>query len=143
MPGGDGANTSVVVGESDVTDVQLMAAPMSTIRGRVLVDVPQTEGMPAGKALDLFQASPIEGFDSRIIGATSYEPTAQSDVVIITAGVFYVMRPGHSAPTPDNITVAQLLVLGVGTTLGIVVQAAGLWPALRKVGFRWAWRCGE
>ena len=31
-------------------------------------------------------------------------------------------------------------MLGIGTTLGIVVQAAGLWPALRRVGFRWKWR---
>jgi len=72
--------------------------------------------------------------------APMWTPILNNIVVIITAGVFYVMRPGHSAPTPDNITVAQLLVLGVGTTFGIVVQAAGLWPALRKVGFRWAWR---
>src|SRR6185295_525879 len=67
----------------------------------VLVDVPQTEGMPAGKALDLFQASPIEGFDSRITGATSYEPTAESDVVIITAGV--ARKPGMSRDDLLNI----------------------------------------
>jgi len=67
----------------------------------VLIDVPQTEGMPAGKALDLFQASPIEGFDSRITGATSYEPTADSEVVIITAGV--ARKPGMSRDDLLNI----------------------------------------
>src|SRR2546423_6844574 len=41
---------------------------------------------------------------------------------------------------PEEVGNAQILVLGVGTTLGIVVQAAGLFPALRKVGFRWRWR---
>ena len=42
--------------------------------------------MPQGKSLDLFQASPVEGFDAKITGATNYEPTAGSDVVIVTAG---------------------------------------------------------
>ena len=60
----------------------------------VLVDIPQVEGMPQGKGLDLFQASPVEGFDSNIIGATTYEPTAGSDVVIVTAGI--PRKPGMS-----------------------------------------------
>src|SRR4051794_31320376 len=60
----------------------------------VLVDIPQVEGMPQGKALDLFESSPIEGFDSRIIGTTSYEPTKDSDVVIVTAGI--ARKPGMS-----------------------------------------------
>jgi malate dehydrogenase len=67
----------------------------------VLVDVPQVEGMPQGKALDLYESSPIEGFDSRIIGATSYEPTADSDVVIVTAGV--ARKPGMSRDDLINI----------------------------------------
>ncbi len=53
----------------------------------VLVDIPQTEDMPKGKALDLLQAGPIVGYDARVTGATSYEPTANSDVVVVTAGV--------------------------------------------------------
>ncbi|HUG67103.1 MAG TPA: malate dehydrogenase [Pirellulaceae bacterium] len=60
----------------------------------VLVDIPQTEDMPKGKALDLMQASPIVGFDSNIIGATDYEPTRGSDVVVITAGI--PRKPGMS-----------------------------------------------
>src|SRR6185503_4410426 len=60
----------------------------------VLVDVPQVEGMPQGKALDLYESSPIEGFDARIIGTTSYEATAGSDVAIVTAGV--PRKPGMS-----------------------------------------------
>jgi malate dehydrogenase len=60
----------------------------------VLVDIPQTEGMPAGKALDLMQASPIMGFDARIEGTTNYEATADSDVVVITAGI--PRKPGMS-----------------------------------------------
>jgi malate dehydrogenase len=60
----------------------------------VLVDVPQVEGMPQGKALDLYEASPVEGFDCKITGATTYEPTAGSDVVIVTAGI--ARKPGMS-----------------------------------------------
>ena len=60
----------------------------------VLLDIPQTEGMPAGKALDLMQASPIMGFDSNIKGTTSYADTAGSDVVVITAGI--ARKPGMS-----------------------------------------------
>ena len=60
----------------------------------VLLDIPQTETMPAGKALDLAQAGPIVGFDSTIIGTTDYSDTAQSDVVVITAGL--PRKPGMS-----------------------------------------------
>src|SRR3954454_3703934 len=60
----------------------------------VLVDIPATESMPKGKALDLMQSGPIMGFDSNILGATSYEPTAGSDVVVITAGI--PRKPGMS-----------------------------------------------
>ena len=60
----------------------------------VLLDVPQTEGMPQGKALDLMQASPIVGFDAHVTGTTSYDDTAESDVVVITAGL--PRKPGMS-----------------------------------------------
>jgi malate dehydrogenase len=67
----------------------------------VLIDVPQVEGMPQGKALDLFEASPVEGYDSKITGATNYEATANSDVVIVTAGV--ARKPGMSRDDLINI----------------------------------------
>ncbi|MCU0711794.1 MAG: malate dehydrogenase [Pirellula sp.] len=60
----------------------------------ILLDVPQTENMPKGKALDLFQASPIMGFDSKLVGTTNYADTANSDVVVITAGI--ARKPGMS-----------------------------------------------
>ncbi len=58
----------------------------------VLLDV--NEGAAKGKALDLFEASPVEGFDSRVIGTADYKDTANSDVVIITAGI--PRKPGMS-----------------------------------------------
>lgn len=58
----------------------------------VLVDI--IEGIPQGKALDLFEASPIEGFDAKVIGSNGYDETKGSDVVIITSGV--PRKPGMS-----------------------------------------------
>ena len=58
----------------------------------VIVDI--IEGMPQGKALDLFQAGPIEGFDARVTGTNAFEDTKNSDVVIITSGV--PRKPGMS-----------------------------------------------
>jgi len=58
----------------------------------VLVDV--VEGVPQGKALDLAQAAPVEGYDVHLIGANGYEETKDSDVVIITAGL--PRKPGMS-----------------------------------------------
>ena len=58
----------------------------------VLVDI--LEGIPQGKALDLFEASPVEGFDAKVIGTNGYEETKDSDIVIITSGV--PRKPGMS-----------------------------------------------
>jgi malate dehydrogenase len=58
----------------------------------VLVDI--IEGMPQGKGLDLMEASPVEGFDADVIGSNDYGDTANSDVVIITAGI--PRKPGMS-----------------------------------------------
>ncbi len=60
----------------------------------VLLDIPQTEDMPKGKALDLMQSSPVMGFDSNIVGSTDYADTKGSDVVVITAGL--PRKPGMS-----------------------------------------------
>ncbi len=68
-----------------------------------------------------------------------WAPVVNNLVVIATCGIF-VALPSHGPLTPENITTTQVLVLGIGTTLGIVLQAATLWPALRRVGFRWRWR---
>ncbi len=58
----------------------------------VLVDI--IEGMPQGKALDLAQAGPIEGYDSRLVGTNGYKETANSDIVVITSGI--ARKPGMS-----------------------------------------------
>src|SRR5664279_107467 len=58
----------------------------------VLIDI--IEGVPQGKALDLLQAMPIEKRDSYILGTNDYADTANSDIVIITAGI--PRKPGMS-----------------------------------------------
>ncbi len=58
----------------------------------VLVDV--IEGMPQGKGLDMYEATPVEGADTRVIGTNSYDATANSDIVLITAGL--ARKPGMS-----------------------------------------------
>jgi malate dehydrogenase len=58
----------------------------------VVVDV--LEGIPEGKALDVLQSCPIEGIDVQVTGGNQYEPTANSDIVILTAG--FPRKPGMS-----------------------------------------------
>jgi malate dehydrogenase len=58
----------------------------------VLVDI--IEGMPQGKALDLNETAPVEGYDARLVGTNGYRETADSDVVIITSGL--ARKPGMS-----------------------------------------------
>ena len=79
----------------------------------VLVDIPQTEGMPAGKALDMTEAGPVVGYDTRIIGATDYDETAASDVVVITAGI--ARKPGMSRE--DLVGTNQRIVTDVVTRI--------------------------
>ncbi len=77
--GNVGANCALRIAGKELADV-------------VLVDV--VEGVPQGKGLDLLQSGPVEGYDVHITGANDYEPTANSDIVVITAG--FPRTPGMS-----------------------------------------------
>ena len=70
--GNVGANLAVNLATKELADV-------------VMVDV--VEGVPQGKGLDMLQMGPIEGYDVMVSGANDYEPTANSDIVVITAGI--------------------------------------------------------
>ena len=78
----------------------------------VLVDI--VEGLPQGKGLDMAQSAPVLGFDSRITGANSYEATAGSDIVIITAGI--ARKPGMSR---DDLLQTNMKIVG-GVTEQVV-----------------------
>src|ERR1700755_2839010 len=77
----------------------------------VLVDI--VEGMPQGKALDLAQSGPVEGFDLKVVGTNGYEETAGSDVVIITSGV--ARKPGMSRD--DLLAINKKIVGEVATSV--------------------------
>lgn len=76
-----GATTALMLAQKELGDI-------------VLVDIPQLENPTKGKALDMLEASPVQGFDSNIIGTANYEDSAGSDIVIITAGI--ARKPGMS-----------------------------------------------
>jgi malate dehydrogenase len=85
-------NKITVVGAGNVGASAALWLASKELGDVVLVDV--IEGVPQGKALDLAQAAPVEGYDVRLVGSNGYEETKGSDVVIITAGL--PRKPGMS-----------------------------------------------
>jgi malate dehydrogenase len=77
--GNVGATAGQLIADKELADV-------------VLIDI--VEGVPQGKALDLAESGPIEGYDSRLTGTNNYKDTANSDIVVITAGI--PRKPGMS-----------------------------------------------
>ncbi len=76
-----GATTAFFLAQKELGDV-------------VIVDIPQMENPTKGKALDMLEASPVQGFDANIIGTSNYEDTKDSDIVVVTAGI--ARKPGMS-----------------------------------------------
>jgi malate dehydrogenase len=93
--GNVGANCAVRIADKELADV-------------VLVDI--AEGIPQGKGLDILEAGPVEGYDVLVTGANDYEPTAGSDIVVITAG--FPRKPGMSR---DDLLVANYEVVKTAT----------------------------
>ncbi|HXA63821.1 MAG TPA: malate dehydrogenase [Bryobacteraceae bacterium] len=93
--GNVGANCALRIAGKELADV-------------VLVDV--IEGVPQGKGLDILQSGPVEGYDVNIVGANDYGPTANSDVVVITAG--FPRKPGMSR---DDLLLANYEVVKSAT----------------------------
>src|SRR5262245_19781953 len=79
-----------VVGAGNVGASVAQYAVEKELGDVVLVDV--IEGVPQGKALDLLQAGPIHRYDSTLVGSNAYDETANSDIVVITAGL--ARKPG-------------------------------------------------
>lgn len=87
-----GRKKITIVGAGNVGATAAHWAAERELGDIVLVDI--IEGMPQGKALDLMEARPVEGFDVTITGTNSYDETAGSDLVIITSGL--PRKPGMS-----------------------------------------------
>ncbi|HUA85306.1 MAG TPA: malate dehydrogenase [Bryobacteraceae bacterium] len=97
-------NKVTIVGGGNVGASCALNLAFKEIADVVLVDV--VEGVPIGKALDMLQTGPIEGYDVRVTGANDYAPTANSDVVVITAGL--ARKPGMSR---DDLLLANYEVV--------------------------------
>ena len=93
--GNVGANCALRIADKELADV-------------VLVDV--VEGVPQGKALDLLESGPVQGYDVMVSGSNDYEPTANSDIVVITAG--FPRKPGMSR---DDLLLANYEVVKSAT----------------------------
>lgn len=89
--GNVGATCALRIAEKELADV-------------VIVDI--MEGVPQGKALDLMQSGPVQGYDCTLTGANDYEATANSDIVVITAG--FPRKPGMSR---DDLLMANYEVV--------------------------------
>ncbi|MGI2326363.1 malate dehydrogenase [Planococcus sp. YIM B11945] len=79
----------------------------------ILVDIPQMENPAKGKALDMAEAGPVQGFDARVTGTANYEDTKDSDLVIITAGI--ARKPGMSRD--DLVQTNQKIMIAVAAEI--------------------------
>jgi malate dehydrogenase len=125
--GNVGASCALRIADKELADV-------------VLVDI--VEGVPQGKGLDMLQSGPVQGYDVSIVGSNGYEATANSDVVVITAG--FPRKPGMSR---DDLLLANYEIVRAATeqaaryspnAILIVVTNpldAMCWTALKVSGF--------
>ena len=95
-----GATAAFLVAQKELGDV-------------VLLDIPAAENPTKGKALDMWEAAPIQGYDAYVLGTSSYEDTANSDLVLITAGV--ARKPGMSRD--DLIQINQSVMAEVSSQI--------------------------
>lgn len=83
-----------VVGAGNVGASLAQALALTNLAHVVLIDIPQTGGMPAGKGLDITEAGPVFGYDTRVTGGTDWALAKDSDIVVVTAGI--PRKPGMS-----------------------------------------------
>lgn len=93
--GNVGANVALRIADQELADV-------------VIVDI--VEGIPQGKGLDILQSGPVQGYDVNIVGSNGYEETANSDIVVITAG--FPRKPGMSR---DDLLMANYEIVRAAT----------------------------
>ncbi|KAA8999729.1 malate dehydrogenase [Paenibacillus spiritus] len=124
-----GATTALMLAQKELGDV-------------VLLDIPQLENPTKGKALDMLEAGPVQGYDSRIVGTSDYEEAADSDIVIITAGI--ARKPGMSRDDLVNTnagivqSVCEQIRRVAPESIVIILSNpvdAMTWAAYRTLGF--------
>ena len=103
-------NKIALIGAGQIGGTLALLAGLKELGDVVLFDI--VEGVPEGKALDLAQASPVEGFDASLTGASDYAPIAGADVVIVTAGV--PRKPGMSRDDLIGTNAKVMKAVGAG-----------------------------
>ena len=103
-------NKIALIGSGNIGGTLAHLAGIKELGDVVLFDI--AEGIPQGKALDLAESSPVEGFDCKISGANDYADLAGSDVVIVTAGV--ARKPGMSRDDLVGINSKVMKTVGEG-----------------------------
>jgi len=99
-----------LIGAGNIGGTLAHLAALKGLGDIVLFDV--AEGVPQGKALDLSQCGPVEGFDAKIIGSNDYADIAGADVIIVTAGV--ARKPGMSRDDLIGINLKVMKAVGEG-----------------------------
>ena len=140
-------NKIALIGAGNIGGTLALLAGLKELGDIVLFDI--AEGIPQGKALDIAEAAPIEGFDAHVTGANDYAALSGADVVIVTAGV--ARKPGMSRDDLVGINTKVMTQVGVGikqtcpdafvicitnpldAMVGVLQRASGL-PAARVVG---------
>jgi malate dehydrogenase len=140
-------NKIALIGAGNIGGTLALLAGLKELGDIVLFDI--AEGIPQGKALDIAQASAIEGFDAKVVGANDYADLAGADVVIVTAGV--PRKPGMSRDDLVGINTKVMAQVGEGikancpnafvicitnpldAMVGVLQRASGL-PASHVVG---------
>ena len=136
-----------LIGAGNIGGTLAVLAGLKELGDITLFDI--AEGIPQGKALDIVQSSPIEGFNATVTGANDYAALADSDVVIVTAGV--ARKPGMSRDDLIGINTKVMNEVGAGikshcpdafvicitnpldVMVGVLQKASGL-PAAKLVG---------
>ena len=103
-------NKIALVGAGNIGGTLAFLAGLKELGDVILFDV--VDGVPQGKALDIVEASPVEGFDARMVGSSGYEAITGADVVIVTAGV--ARKPGMSRDDLIGINTGVMKAVGEG-----------------------------
>ncbi len=140
-------NKIALIGSGNIGGTLAHLAGIKELGDVVLFDI--AEGIPQGKALDIAESSPVEGFDCAVTGTNDYSELAGSDVVIVTAGV--ARKPGMSRDDLVGINSKVMMAVGDGiknncpdafvicitnpldAMVGVLQQSSGL-PVNRVVG---------
>lgn len=96
-----------IIGAGNVGATCAQYCAMAGLGDVVLLDIPMTKDMPKGKALDMAEAASVLGFTANVTGTTDYADTANSDVIVVTAGI--PRKPGMSR---DDLLATNAKIVG-------------------------------